>query len=227
MTTCTTNLLSVLPGTKCPWLILDAPHAAEPRADAFTGPITEAAARIAGATAIISQVSREIADLNRPYGFKGNEAAVAEYRDALGSVLAESGLLDNSDQLCRPVLHLCIHGMKDRVDYPYAIEVGSAPYYGPGESCSPAVRDSVYAAANAFGQTTIDLPASLNECFYGDASLLVHRLGDPQYPDRWPGWGANYHCLQLEFNRTLREHYAEEVAEFLARLAEAFAEDFS
>jgi len=99
------------PGDSSSRILIDAVHAARPRADAFTGRIADFAAGKLGAHCIVATTSRNVADLNRPRTPK-NAAAIDEYRNVIHELLKNAKLLDNAGGLRHPFLHIAVHGMR-------------------------------------------------------------------------------------------------------------------
>lgn len=204
-----------------PWLVIDAPHAAAPQADGFTGPIASETIAATGGHGLIALVSRQVADLNRPRNAT-NAWAMDAYRATLHSGLRAAGAVDDGGSLRYPVLHFCVHGMSDVRGH--AIEIGTAPGWGREESASAAVRDAAVAHARDWwadsGFVSSPRDVVCNGELYGFSVLADHRWGDPDDCQAYPGYGAQYHCLQLEFSRTLREQAPEKVAAWMAALAD-------
>ncbi len=204
------------PGAKGSRVLIDAVHAAPPRADAYTGEIAQAAATALGGHCIVATVSRTKADLNRPRR-ASNAPAIDEYRATIRKLLADAGLLSQG-RLARPVLHLAVHGMTD--NHGYDVEIGTRK----GASCSEEVRGLAHRILRDWARRAVDahrpLKIVLDERFIGDPSKIVHRLGDPM--SGYEGYGANFNTIQLEFARWLRVRHRASVVNALIAIGRAF-----
>ncbi len=194
-------------------VLLDAPHAARPGSDKWTGPIVERAASAADCHCIVSLVSRRDADLNRPPD-DVSRATVAEYRRCLERAVTSAGV-DTAGQLLRPFLHLSVHGMHDR--HGYDVELGTRN----GATCSADVEAWAVARCEEWAEALPSNPRIvLNQVFVGDPVLEVHRSGDPD--DEYGGFGDRHHTIQIEFAHHLREGCSDAIVEFLSTLAAEF-----
>lgn len=196
-------------------VLVDAVHAAAPKADRFTGVIAQNASRTLGAHCIVATVSRTKADLNRPRG-PSNAAAIDEYRTTIRRLLGDAGLLSNG-QLERRILHLAVHGMTD--SYDYDIELGTRH----DTTCSADVRDLVHKTLRGWARG-LGGPRRpkvvLNESFVGDASKTVHRCGDAL--SGYDAYGVNFNTVQIEFANWLRRRHRSALVDALVLVGRAF-----
>ena len=111
------NFIKYQCGYAQPQVLIDAVHAASPKADTYTGEIVDQVTKATSCHCIIAIVSRKIADLNRPCNGR-NDPAIKEYRETLNKLLKGSALISLADeeQVAIPFLHLAIHGMRDIYD---------------------------------------------------------------------------------------------------------------
>lgn len=205
--------------TARPFIVIDAVHAVEPSSDGCVGLIAEMARKRLGCHVIISTISREVMDLNRPRSEK-NARGVDAYRLTLQSMLQSAGALDADGLAVAPILHLAVHGMKDRG---WALEVGTSPI-GDG-ACSTSCRRWMWEHTQSWCDEN-EIPGVplddivLNGMFSGDPSTTCHRHGDELHD--YLGYGPNYHHFQLEFAACWREHHQERAVDYLQSLVESF-----
>ncbi len=193
---------------------IDAVHAASPKSDIYTGGIADDTATKANCSVIIAIVSRRVADLNRPPD-KSNWEAIKEYRQAIGVILEHIRILDDSEKLTRPYLHLAVHGMADRWDS----DVGIGTRHG--ETCSSRVRNWL------IDRIRSDVKRSqVDGIFPGDPSKSFHRHGDEASGLDYPGYGSNFNTFQIEISRTLRENHREELTDMFADMIVDFNDKF-
>ena len=208
-------------GVQCPSVLIDAVHAAKPKADAYTGKIVEAVARATGCHAIVATVTREVADINRTPS-EENAGAVEEYRRTIQHLFETTDLLKTDRSLSQPVLHLAIHGMKDRPDAD--IELGTCF----GGSCSQAVLEWVQYEIEAWAQNTGSLSRKpmivVNRKFSGDTSKQYHRKGDKR--SSYHGYGLLLNTIQIEFAYWLRKEHRKEIVSLLTCIADKFQLEF-
>ena len=202
------------PGRTGSRILVDAVHAAGPKADVYTGAIARAAAKMLGGHCIVATVSRTRADLNRTRG-PTNAKAIDEYRTVIRSLLADAGLLSRN-RLDQPVLHLAVHGMTDAHGYDVEIVTRN------GVSCSARVRDLVKSGLENWARRVGDRVCRvvLDQRFVGDASKVVHRCGEPS--SSYAGYGPNFNTVQIEFAYWLRRRYRDEVIAALGAIGTAF-----
>lgn len=202
-------------GNKGCRVLVDAVHAAAPKADSFTGVIAQNASRTLGAHCIVATVSRTKADLNRPRR-PSNAAAIDEYRTTIRRLLGDAGLLSNR-QLERRILHLAVHGMDD--SHGYDIELGTRH----GTTCSAEVRDLVHKVLQGWarGLGRWRRPKIvLDQYFVGDASKTMHRCGDAL--SGYDGYGDNFSTVQIEFAYWLRRRHCPALVDALVLVGQAF-----
>ncbi len=208
-------------GMKCSAVLIDAVHAVKPKADAYTGKIVETVANNAGCHAIISTLSRKVADLNRP-PTEENAGAVEEYRRTIRHLFETIALLKLDSILSRPILHLAIHGMKDRPDAD--IELSTRM----GDSCSDDVLEWVRTEIEEWAQNTASLSKRptivVNRRFIGDQSKNNHRKGARQ--SSYDGYGEFFNTIQIEISFWLRKEHRVELVDLIGRLANKFHSDF-
>lgn len=193
---------------------VEAIHAESPNADLHTGNIVQEVAGQSGASLILSRISRDIMDLNRPRG-RFNYPAVDEYRSAITTVLSKQGFLNAEHKLKLPYLHLSLHGMQD--EWKRDLEIGT----GYGHYCSAAVKawfiNKVAAVTDSYG---------VDDLFPGYTFRSVLRDGDLYSATDFIGFGSNYHSIQLEVSRHWREKHSDFLVAFLANAIIAFQETF-
>lgn len=207
-------------GEHIPHVLIDAVHAASPAGDAFTGDIAAQVSEVVGCHCIIATVSRKIADLNRSPSPRSRNA-VQEYRQTIHTILEASNLLTPPGTLRQPFLHMAIHGMEDRDDKD--IELGTVH----GRSCTPLVRDWVYAECKRWACSSLVLPRQpiivIDEELSGDPSIAHHAHGEPK--TGYPGYGDKFNTIQIEIAHWLRVDYQPEIVELLATLAGDFGKE--
>lgn len=202
------------PGDRRKRAHIDAVHAASPKADRYTGEIADDIAAKASCSVIIAIVSRRVADLNRPPD-KSNWEAIKEYRQAIRLILGHIRILDDSDKLKRPYLHLAVHGMADRRDS----DVGIGTRHGV--TCSSSVRNWL------IDRIRSDVKRSqVDGRFPGDPSKSFHRHGDEVSGLGYPGYGNNFNTFQIEISRTLRKNHREELTDMFADMIVDFNDKF-
>ncbi len=213
------RFLEYRPATEASRVLVDAIHAAPPKADRYTGEIVKAVAKHTGCHCIVAKVSRTKADINRPAARSGNPEAVAEYRATIASLLEATGLLDDRRQVIRPFLHIAVHGMTD--DHDLDVELGTRHK----RTCSPSVHDWVFDHlkqwASKFDPRRVPRVGA-NQHFRGDESKAFHRLGDGS---GYAGYGPNFHTIQIEFAHWLRSKHRASVVDFLSGLVMAFGRE--
>lgn len=195
---------------------LDAIHAVSPDADLFTDIIVEGVIKKINCHGIISTVSRTEADLNR-YPCPQNKEAINEYRSAIKDILKYLNILDKSDNLIKPYLHLAIHGMKDSVHTPLAIEFGTRY----GETCSPEIKEWFIEKINRNG-----FEIYIDKKKIGDPSKKVHRLGDKVSSLNCSGYGKNFNTIQIEISRNNRKNHQEELINIFSDIIIRFNNEF-
>lgn len=218
------NWVKARSATEMPYIVLDAIHAVEPESDGCVEQIAKKAQEALGCHVIIGTRSRLEADLNRVRSDRnGNVQAVDEYRTTLRSMLAASGVLDRNGKAKRPILHVAIHGMKDRG---WAIEIGTSPT--GKESASRSARRWFFEATqewcgvNPIAGVPMD-KVYLNQMFSGDPSITCHRHGDPIPAAGYDGFGKHYHHFQVEFTAEWRENYTDKAVRYVIDMVQQFA----
>ena len=194
---------------------IEAIHAESPNADLYTGNIVQEVARQTGASLILSRISRDVMDLNRPRG-RFNYPAVDEYRATIGDILTNQGLLDQTHKLKQPFLHLSLHGMQD--EWKRDLEIGT----GYGHYCAPAVKNwfvgQVAEVTKSYG---------VDDLFPGYTFRSVLRDGDLYSATDFIGFGPNYHAIQLEVSRQWRADHPDFLTTFLVSTIQAFQKVFA
>lgn len=193
---------------------VEAIHAENPSADLHTGSIVKKVSKQTGASIILSRISREIMDLNRPRGGI-NYPAVDQYRNTIAGILDDRNLLNESLKLNLPFLHISLHGMQD--EWNRDLEIGT----GYGHYCSKEVKawfvNQVDKVTNNYG---------VDDIFPGYTFRSVLRDGDLYSSTDFTGFGANYHAIQLEVSRYWREHYPLFLTRFLTDVVLSFHGQF-
>ncbi len=198
---------------------VDAVHAKGPKADLYTGELVEKIVHSTGCAGIIAKVSRTVVDLNRtPYDEK-SEMAIKEYRGSIEHIVQHLNIFERQSYcINKPYLHLALHGMKDVHYGPYAIEIGTRF----DASCSPEITDwfkqKLHAKIKAYFPK---IKCIFNERFPGDFSKQYHRLGDNY---TYNGYGENYHTIQIEISKTLREHHSDILTKIFSEIILEFEE---
>lgn len=164
-------------------VILDAPHAKEPKADEFTGEIAKSIAESLKIPYVVSNVSRKTeADLNRDFGYPlpfQNEAR-KYYIDVIRKIYNVSS---------KPVLHIALHGMQDTYGYDFIIGIKN------GKICdletAEKFRKLLQLKAEKFN---LNPKIAIDKIFPGDNSLisLKNEIGN------------DYKIIQLEISRRFR-----------------------
>lgn len=194
---------------------IEAVHAESPNADLHTGAIARQVANRTGASAILSRVSRDVMDLNRPRG-RFNYPAVDQYRQTIRQILQKQGLLNEAYKLEAPFLHISLHGMQDC--WNRDLEIGT----GYGHYCAPAIKQwfvqQVAAVTHHYG---------VDDIFPGYTFRSVLRDGDLYSATDFMGFGENYHAIQLEVSRSWREHHSGFLVAFLGDTIQAFQQQFA
>lgn len=215
----TARFLEYRPAAQVVRVLVDAVHAASPKSDLYTEDIVKAVARRTACHCIVAKVSRTKADINRPPATSGNPEAIAEYRETIENLLHATGLLDKRRQLVRPFLHIAVHGMAD--DHSLDVEIGTRDK----TTCSPSVHDWVMDRltewASKFGARRVPRVGA-NQRFRGDESKAFHRLGDGE---GYPGYGLNFHTIQIEFAHWLRSEHRASVIDILSGVVVAFEQE--
>jgi hypothetical protein len=195
---------------------VDAQHAKPPQADLYTGQLVRKIVGKTGCAAVISTVSRTIADLNRKED-EQNKQAIEQYRKVIFEILQHLGVFDQKNhRITKPYLHITIHGMKDDHYGPYAIEIGTYK----GLSCSRQMKKWFRKTIALKAKEILpELKVWSDQHFYGNESITYHRHGDGE---GYNGYGYHFHTIQMELSRTLREKHSLEMAELLSQVMVAF-----
>lgn len=204
-------------GVHNPYVLVDALHSTAPRAEVFTDEIAERISAAGGCHCIVCTVSREVADLNR-WPNRSNRDAVIEYRQTIYDLLSQSNVLDDNNRLRLPLLHISLHGMRDR-SY-MDVELGTVF----GDSCSDRYLQWML---DRFGRWAEGLEHSRrtpivvdNRELYGEPVIAVHRLGDGS--SDYPGYGNSFNTVQIELAQWLRIGHREDLVTLLTAMAEEF-----
>jgi hypothetical protein len=204
------------PGCAGSRILIDAVHAAGPRADARTGVIADVAAARLGAHCIVATTSRTVADLNRPRTAK-NAEAIDEYRSVIHRLLESAKVLDGGGKIRHPFLHIAVHGMRDNVRCD--IEIGTRHGQTCSQDVSDLVRDQLTSWAQGLEVTRVPTVV-VNQHFIGDSSKTVHRLGDSM--SGYQGYGHRFNIVQIEFASWLRRREGLLVAHALIAIGRRF-----
>jgi len=201
-------------GSKNMYAHVDALHACPPQHDKFTGKIVEGIVKETNCSSIIATVSRKKVDINRPRNKKNCEA-IDEYRDIIKQILEHLDIINNYGGLSRPYLHLAIHGMKD--EYNKDIEIGTRC----GATCSENIKDWLVE-----GLMESIKSVGIDKTFPGDLSKSVHRLGNLNSNQNYPGYAKNFNTIQLELSLNLRQNHRKEIIKIISDLILKFCNFF-
>jgi len=193
---------------------VDAVHTQNPGGEFFTGEMAEHLTRETGASCLISRISRQDMDLNRPRS-EANYPAVNEYRKAMHQILNAKGLLNEQGGIIQPFLHLSFHGMRD--DWGRDIEIGT----GYGHYCNPDVKTWFSRKIGTFTENW-----GIDDIFPGYTFRSVLRDGDSYGATGFTGFGSCFNTLQVEISKDLRNHHQQPLIAFFARLISAFQAQF-
>lgn len=181
--------------------VVDALHAASPKADIYTGKIVRLIIEKIDASGIISKVSRTKMDLNRPMN-DNNRLGILEYRQCLRDIVVSKGILAQDNRISKRFLHISVHGMaKSRTS---DFEIGTRN----GDSCSEDIRDWFCKRLES-----ISANFGIDSIFPGDSSKAYHRLGDPD--NNYIGYGENFNTIQFEINHYFRNNGITYLVDFL------------
>lgn len=190
---------------------IDAVHAQRPNADKYTGEIVEGVFKKINASGIVSKISRDEMDMNRPRNQK-NALAIDQYRETLRNILEFKDILDENGELNRNYLHIAIHGMRNRET---EFEIGTSN----GNSCSSEVSD--WFKTNLL---TLSENIGVNSNFPGVLSKIeCHRNGDDF---SYLGYGDFFNTIQIEINRDWRENRQTDLINFFSKLIIDFNQIF-
>ena len=193
---------------------IDAVHAHNPRADEYTGAIVKGVIKKINASGIISTISRTEMDINRPRN-ETNAPAIDEFREAIKNIIFSKRIINTKDNsLTKQYLHLAIHGMRD--DRETDFEIGTLG----GNSCSQDISDLFISRLS-----NLTKKIGINSIFPGDSSKSVHRTGEKE--SEYIGYGANFHTIQIEINRTWRKNKREELIQFFSEIIIEFDKVFN
>lgn len=193
--------------------VIDALHAASPKADINTSKIVRSIIEKIDASGIISKVSRTKMDLNRPINDQ-NRLGVLEYRQSLRDIVVSKGILIQDNIISKKFLHISVHGMaKSRIT---DFEIGTRN----GESCSEDIRDWFCTRLQ-----DISVNFGVDNFFPGDSSKAYHRLGDPD--NGYIGYGDNFNTIQFEINHYFRNEGIMYLVDFLCNTIIAFELSFN
>lgn len=181
------------------YVYIDAVHTQPPKSDLYTDKIVYGVIKKTNCSGLVSKISRETADLNRPI-CKNNKKAILEYREAIYNILNNLNILDKNNNLITPFLHIAIHGMKNYENKD--IEIGTLNNTLCNYEISKWFINQI--------ENNFRCKIALDDVFSGDPSLLYHINGDPNYK-KYKGYNNNYNVLQVELSRNLREKYIEEL----------------
>jgi len=203
-------------------VVFDAPHAAAPKREYYTGTIAFEVSSRSGSVGIIGRVSRLVADLNRGPDFTpeldtGNyqREAVEQHFASVEEVLRRFNLLENG-KVTEPVLMVAIHGIKDS----NAERLGCDAVVGTCHLgvCSREVRDWFVDKLGLFlrEQAAPFRVGVESPSYSGHSSLLRFR----------ELFGENFNVIQLELSRRLRTEFRKQVVNALVVLADSFERTF-
>lgn len=201
-------------GSSNTYVYIDAVHAQPPKADLYTAEIVHGVIKKTNCSGLISKISREVADLNRPI-CKNNKKAVLEYRKAIQNILNHLDILDENNNLIAPFLHIAIHGMKNYENKD--IQIGTLN----NTLCDYKVSKWFIKQI----ENNFKCKIAIDDVFSGDPSLLYHINGDPNYK-KYKGYNNKYNVLQVELSRDLREKYLEELIILFSNIVLDFTPTF-
>lgn len=202
------------PGSPDTKILTEALHAKGPGADLYTGKLVQAIHESNKTAAIVSNVSRETMDLNRPRTCS-NQPAVDEYRQVISQMFEDRGMLDEYGRLQAPFLQISIHGMQD--EWKRDVEIGT----GYGHYCSPVVKQWLI---NFFNGTGLNF--GMDDLFPGYTFRSVLREGDMYGQTSFMGFGPYFQTVQIEISQHLRTHYFQWLVETFTGLIQEFEETF-
>ncbi len=189
---------------------IDAVHSKRPREDFNTKKLVAEIIKNTDCSGIYALISRIEMDLNRPLD-ESNELAILEYREAILSILKHIKILDNSNKVIKPYLHLALHGMRN-----YAhkeIEIGTRY----NQTCSNEIfiwfkKKLEEICIEVFNK---DLKIAYNKKLIGNISKKVHR----------ENYGNLFNTIQIEINKTLRTDYFSKTSEVLSKIVKSFHQE--
>lgn len=201
--------------TNCQVLV-DALHATAPNSDVKTGKLAMEVARRTKCHCIVSTISRDTMDLNRPPNGKNNPAII-ELRRTVRDILWTNDLITSTNKLKAPVLQLSLHGMKDRSTHD--IELGTVC----GKSCSPEILKWAQMQVEEWSSSVsggCTPRVSVNRELSGDISKSYNRCGDSS--NGFKGYGEGFNTIQIEIASWLRENHFEQLVQLVSNLVQRF-----
>jgi hypothetical protein len=181
--------------------VVDALHAASPKADMHTGEIVGLIIEKIDASGIISKVSRSKMDLNRPIDVH-NRLGILEYRKFLQYIVISKGILIQHNRISKRFLHISVHGMDKSKHTDF--EIGTRN----GTSCCEEIKDWFCKRLEIISPNI-----GINNIFPGDPSKAYHRHGDPD--NDYAGYGDNFNTIQFEISHYFRNKGIDSVVDFL------------
>ncbi|MEO2068956.1 MAG: hypothetical protein ABGX27_05535 [Desulfurobacteriaceae bacterium] len=203
-------------------VILDAPHAASPKREYYTGAIVSGVALRCGVGGVISRVSRMIADLNRGIDYSPElgtqdlqRKAIKEHFKSMEDILRHISCIDGG-RVTQPVLLVAVHGVKDENAERHSCDVivGTC-HLGV---CSEEVRDWL-----------VDMFSSLLEKQKVPSRVkceVPEYSGHPSLIEFRNIFGEKFNVIQLELSKKLRTEFREEVIESLLIICKSFGKYF-
>ncbi len=194
-----------------------APHAAAPKREFYTGTIVRELHRRVGTAGIVAQVSRAVADLNRPADHTGVDCscpenyqreAVEEFFNQLKGVLKELGVLGEDGKVMEKTLLFGIHGVKDEKGY--GMILGTRH----GTLCPVELRDRIKRKLEVLLEAGgIDLNQNPIGC------EVPGYQGHPFLEEVKERFGEKLNVIQLEISKTLRTKYTDQVITALSMVS--------
>lgn len=211
-------------GIGCRRVLLEGTHVVAPQKEFWIEDILQQAACRAGSHLLLATRSREVADLDRAAGYRGDtiisnlqEQAVEEYRATIANLIGSADLVTEEGRLQAPFLHVSVHGMKSQRDED--LELGTRE----GASCSSEIEHWMVDLLRSWSSEQLeeDLTLAVNQRDSSASSLALLRQGSENGHD---GFGTDFHSVRLEFAHWLRSDpdLREKLTFFLARIARAF-----
>ena len=186
---------------------VDAVHSINPQGEINTKKLVLEILKNTNCSGIYALISRTEMDLNRPLD-EINKPAILEYREAILSILKHLKILDSSNKVIKPYLHLALHGMRNFADK--EIEIGTRN----NQTCSNEV----------FQWFSKELKKNCNEVFKKDLKIVYNKefIGDKSKEIHREKYGHLFNTFQIEINKILRTQYFSETVEVLTRIVKNF-----
>ncbi len=198
-------------------VVLWSPHAGAPRREFYTGTIVRELHRRLGTAGIVAEVSRVIADLNRPADYAGVDCscpenyqreAVEDFFNQLKEIFRELEVLGEDGKVREKTLLLGIHGVKDEIGY--GMILGTRH----GILCPTELRGRIKRKLELLLEAAeIDLNQNPIGC------EVSGYQGHPFLEEVREKFGEKLNIVQLEISKTLRTRYTDQVITALSMVA--------